>query len=331
MRKIITSIILIPAILCFSILTYGGKYKKLAQTGLQYLSIETDARATAMAGAMTTVCNGSASLFANPATLALMNGMVDATFSQNSWIADINHNMVSAAYKPLGGKFGVVGVSMISVDYGKMQGTMVWPNDQGYIDTEMFNPTALAVGIGYAKSLSAQFAIGGHLKYAGQQLGKSIVEIEDSLAVRKYKVFAPAFDFGTHFKTGWKSVAFGMSVRNFSNEIKYENEGFQLPLTFQFGVSMDLIDFVPEMSEFHRLICSIDAAHPRSYPEYINVGLEYAFKDLLAIRYGYMGNRDERASNFGFGINLFGFALDYSYTPFGIFNEVQSFTLRFTL
>ncbi|MCK4716951.1 MAG: PorV/PorQ family protein, partial [Candidatus Marinimicrobia bacterium] len=293
MRKVITSTILISAILCFSTLTYGGKYKKLAQTGLQYLSVETDARATAMAGAMTTVCNGSASLFANPATLALMNGMIDATFSQNSWIADIKHNMVSAAYRPLDGKFGVVGVSMISVDYGKMQGTMAWPNDQGYIDTEMFNPTALAVGVGYAKSLSSQFAIGGHLKYAGQQLGKSIVEIEDSLAVRKYKVFAPAFDFGTHFKTGWKSVAFGMSVRNFSSEIKYENEGFQLPLTFQFGVSMDLIDFVPEMLELHKLICSIDAAHPRSYPEYINVGLEYAFKDLLAIRYGYMGNRDE--------------------------------------
>lgn len=308
-----------------------GKYQKLAQTGLQYLSVETDARATGMAGAMTTVCNGSASLFANPATLALMNGKFDVSFSQNSWIAGITHNTISAAYNPFGGRYGVFGISMVNVDYGKMQGTLVWPNNQGYIDTEVFNPTALAVGIGYAKSLSSNFAIGGHLKYAGQQLGKSIVEIEDSLTVRKYRVFAPAFDFGTHFNTGWKSIAFGMSVRNFSNEVKYENEGFQLPLTFQFGISMDLVDFVPEMSKLHTLICSIDAAHPRSYPEYINVGLEYTFKDLLSVRYGYMGNRDERASNFGFGIRLFGFALDYSYTPFGVFNEVQSFTLRFTL
>lgn len=327
---------LIINILCgLLILVFGnntfGKYKKLAQTGFQYLSVETDARAVGFAGATTTVGMGSASLFSNPATLALMEGTFDGTFSQNSWIADINHNALSAAFRPLGGRLGVFGISFINVDYGKMQGTMVWPNNQGYIDTEILHPTAMAIGIGYAKSLSSQFAIGGHLKYAGQQLGNSIIEIEDSLSVKKYRAFAPAFDFGTHFKTGWKSSAFGMSVRNFSSEIKYEDEGFQLPLTFQMGISMDLIDFLPEMAKLHSLLCSIDAAHPRSYPEYINVGLEYTFNSMIALRYGYMGNRDMRSSNFGFGINLFGFVVDYSYTPFGVFDGVQSFTLRFSM
>jgi hypothetical protein len=42
------------------------------------------------------------------------------------------------------------------------------------------------------------------------------------------------------------------------------------------------------MAKLHTLMCSIDAAHPRSYPEYINVGFEYKFKNFLSARYGYM-------------------------------------------
>jgi len=97
------------------------------------------------------------------------------------------------------------------------------------------------------------------------------------------------------------------------------------------GISMDLIDFLPQYGKTNNIFLAIDAVHPRSYPEYINLGIEYVMKEMLFVRYGFMSNRGERASNFGFGISLFGFALDYSYTPFGTFNEVQSLTLRFTL
>ncbi len=329
-KQLIISILCLTMVFVINNNAYG-KYTKLAQTGFQFLSVESDARAVGLAGATTTIGLGSASLFCNPATMALMNTTVDGTFSQNKWFADINHNALSAAYRPMGGRLGVFGISFLSVDYGKIQGTMVWPNSAGYIDTHILQPSAMAIGFGYAKSLSSQFAIGAQIKYAGQQLGNSIIEIEDSLSVRKYRAFSPAFDFGTHFKTGWKSIVFGMSVRNFSKEIKYEDEGFQLPLTFQMGISMNLMDFVPSMAKLHTLMCSIDAAHPRSYPEYINVGFEYKFKNFLSARYGYMGNRDLRSSNYGIGVNLFGFTFDYSYTPFNYFDGVQCLTFRFSM
>ena len=41
---------------------------------------------------------------------------------------------------------------------------MVWDNDQGFIDTENFYPSALAIGLGYGRALSESFSVGGQVK-----------------------------------------------------------------------------------------------------------------------------------------------------------------------
>jgi len=305
--------------------------EKLAQTGFQFLSVGSDARGGALGDAMTTVEIGSSSLFFNPAGMARAEKFFNATVSQNSWIADIKHNSYSIAISPSGGRYGVFGLTAMSIDYGEIQGTMVWGNEQGYIETEILKPSAFALGLGYAKALTDKFAVGGQVKYTGQQLGKSVIPVGDSLKVKKNLAFATAFDFGTIFRTGFKSFAFGMSVRNFSNEIKFEKEGFQLPLTFRIGISMDVLDLLDNRLDSHSLLVSIDAVHPRSYPEQLNMGIEYRLMNCLSVRCGYMFNSDERNITFGFGIERFGAVIDYAYTPFGVFDNVQRFTLRFSL
>lgn len=305
--------------------------QKLAQTGFQFLSVATEARGGALGSAMTSVEMESGALFFNPSTMARMEEKVSIGFTQNNWIADITHYAFSAAYKPMGGRYGVFGVSYMYVDYGEVQGTMVWENDQGYIDTEVLNPSAYVFGLGYAKSLTDKFSVGGQVKYAGQNLGKSMVPVgDDSLTVTKNLAFATSFDFGTLYKTGWKSLQFGMSVRNFSQEVEYEKESFLLPLTFRIGISMDLMDFV-ENSGAHSLLLSVDASHPRSYQEQLRVGLEYSLMHTLYARLGYVNNSDENDISYGVGINKFGFVIDYAYTPFGVFDNVQRFTIKFAL
>jgi hypothetical protein len=51
---------------------------------------------------------------------------------------------------------------------------------------------------------------------------------------------------------------------------------------------------------------------------------------LLALRAGYNTNTDEAGFSFGMGIYQAGFAFDYSYTPYGIFDKVQRMTARFS-
>lgn len=325
---------IICTFLTFSILALSpisAENEKLAQTGFQFLSVVSDARAASLAGAVTTMELGSSSLFFNPAGLAHLSPLFELTSSNNDWIADIKHQTFSFAVNPFKNRIGVFGLSIQTVDYGDIQGTMVWGNEQGYIDTEVFSPSALMVGLGYAKALSAMFSIGGQVKYTKQNLGNSLVEIGDGLDVKNYMTSATAFDFGTIFKTGYKSVKFGMSVRNFSNEIKYEKESFQLPLIFSMGISADLMDFITNLPVIDSALLSIDAAHPRSYPEYINLGLECKLLKSFFLRYGFEQNRDNRSSNFGFGLEKFGVAIDYSYTHFVLFSNVQRFTIRVSI
>ena len=307
--------------------------KKLGQTGFQFLSVVSDARGGSMADAMTALELGSRGLFFNPAGMSRMweSGKVfDVVVSKNYWIGGIEHNSMSISFCPFGGRYGVIGLSVLSVDYGEVEGTLVWGNDKGYIDTEVMRPSAFAVGLGYARSLTDKFSVGGQVKYTGQQLGRSIVPVMGGWEVKKNLAYAVAFDFGTLYRTGWRSLVFGMSVRNFSNEIKYEEEGFQLPLTFRIGISMDLLDLVYEEHGSSGLVMSIDAVHPRSYPEQLNIGMEYRMFGMLYLRCGYYTNSDEKDMVYGMGINVYGVGIDYAYTPYGVFDNVQRFSVTFS-
>ncbi len=301
---------------------------KLAQTGFQFLSVQTDARAAAMGEAFTTISGSSSSLFFNPAGIADVSGMVDISFSTMEWIANINYNSLSMAYNPDRGQYGVFGLSIMSVDYGNdIYGTMVWGNNDGFIETGKIQVNAIAIGLGYARSLTDKFSVGGQVKWVSQHLGESVIPEE---GVKKNLTDVLAFDFGTIYKTGFKSLAIGMSVRNFSQEIKFEEEGLQLPLTFKIGVSADATDYF-EFPEEQNILVSMDAVHPRSFDEYINFGLEYGFRNMVALRLGYVSGQSEYGFVYGAGFEWLGLAVNYSYTPFGVFDSVQRFSLSFLL
>jgi len=305
---------------------------KLAQTGFQFLSVLPDARSAALAGATTTMLGGSASLWSNPAALGEMTLHTELMASQNNWIADIDHYAVSAAYRHGQGRYGVFGVSFMYVDYGEIEGTMIAANEQGFIETGIIKPLAYALGLGYGIRLSDKFSVGGQVKLVSQHLGPAVksVDAPDGQNVIDNEVSVLAFDFGTRYITGFRSLVFGMSVRNFSQEVRFAREGFQLPLTFNIGVSIDLFDIMPEMNANHGFIFSLDATHPRSYPEFAKFGLEYSFIKTFFLRIGYITNRDEEDMAYGFGIQKFGLGVDYAYSQFGIFDNVQRFSLKFS-
>ena len=127
-----------------------------------------------------------------------------------------------------------------------------------------------------------------------------------------------------------------MVVRNFSKEARYVTEGFQLPLTFRIGLSMNMMDFLDVDKEMHGLIVSIDAEHPRDYPERMKMGLEYVFMQILSLRAGFISLADEQKFSYGVGVQkafgTYGLGFDYAYTPFtGGFDNVHTFTFKFSL
>src|SRR5512143_1122220 len=128
---------------------------KLAQTGFNFLSVGTDARATGMAEAFTTVEGSSAALFYNPAGLARMATFLDLSINHMTWIADIKYLSGSVAFSPFDGRYGVIGVSFMSISYGTFHFTQVAATEKGFIDLDNWpSPNAYVVGLGYGRALS---------------------------------------------------------------------------------------------------------------------------------------------------------------------------------
>ncbi|MEK9137807.1 MAG: PorV/PorQ family protein, partial [Bacteroidota bacterium] len=257
---------------------------------------------------------------------------------RTQWIADINHTFGSVALKPWDGDYGVIGISVQAVDYGELHETIRSTNTQGYIETGTFHPTGLAIGLGYARAVNEQFSFGLQVKYVKQYLGNAIVSYTGGAASRKDNTSdVPAVDFGIFYHTPFQGLDFGMTVRNFSREARFEDDDFQLPLTFKIGIAVHFMDILSMEDKDHAFALYVDAEHPRDFPEQVRFGGEYTLAEMFSFRAGLVRGvpEIEEGVSFGFGhqkqYDKLWFGLDYAYTPFGVFGGVHRFSFQFSL
>jgi len=323
MKKILKPVLVLTLSLFLAAPSNAQDIKKVAQTGLQFLKVDMLARGAAMGGALTMPGTGASSLFYNPAGLADIQSGADFVASNTAWIAGISYNAIGAGLRV--GTIGTFGVSAIIADYGDdIIGTRVNnSNDAGYDEVPIGDVGAQAIGLSYARNLTDRFQVGAQVKFASQALGSNLMPTGET---KNNDVSGIAADFGTIFYPGWKSLKFGMSIRNYSNQFEYENEAFELPLTFTIGTSVNIFDVIGGPSG-SSLLLAVDAIHPRDYTERVHAGLEYSLGDLLAVRAGYKTNYDEESLSFGFGVNLNVVRVDYSYSQLGIFEGISRITI----
>jgi hypothetical protein len=322
---------LLVTLLILSIPVHGAEFKKVAQAGMSWLSIPVGARGAALGNAYVAIANDASSVFWNPAGLAFTEG-IHAFFSQTRWIADINVNAGVASYNA--GNIGVFGLGFLAMDWGDIYGTRRSTTDpRGYEDTEKFSPSDWLISLAYARQISSAFSIGGNLKYISEKLGTNAIgTMKDNPDEFTAEMSVVAFDFGTTYYTGFEDLRLAMSLSNFSKEPKYVSEHFSLPLTFKFGVAMDITNLWSDDKQ-HVLTVGIDAVHPRDYSERMHFGAEYSYQNMIFLRGGYKTNYDEQDLSLGGGVHYtFGeitLGLDYSYVMFTNFDAVHMFSFDF--
>ena len=321
----------------FTAVSVSAQQKKLAQTAMKFLSVSVSPRAAGLGDALTAIEHGSASLFYNPSGMAWQESNLDIVVGQTQWIAEINYSMGSISFRPGSGRLGVIGFSFVMVDYGELEETIRFDNDQGFLDVGTFSPSAWSFGVGYARKLSERFSVGAQFKWANQFLANSVMGIDDGGDYLRENVEEGvlAYDFGVLYKTGFRSLNFAVSARNFAPEITFSEESVALPLTLNIGVSMNMIDLFAQGANMHQLLLSIDASNPRDFSEQIKVGTEYVFLNTFILRAGYAFPADEQGFSVGLGLKQslrrFGFGADYSFTDFGVLSNVQRLAIRFSL
>ena len=310
---------------------------KVGTTSASFLEIGVGARSNAMGGAFVAVSDDANALYWNPAGIARLERST-VTFVHSEWLADTDFDFAGIVI-PLG-TFGTLGASITALNMGEMDVRTVFePEGTG----EKFSAGDVALGLTYARNLTDRFSFGLNTKYIRQDIWHMTAS---SIAI----------DVGTLFTTQFNDMKIGMSISNFGNKMKMEGkdtrvyhdidpvkfgnnelinafletERWPLPLIFRVGISMDLI-----RNEYSRFIIAADALHPNDNYESVNLGTEYAFNDLIFLRFGYKSlflKDTEEGLTAGGGIKyqLAGkifVNFDYAYADFGILQNAQRFSL----
>jgi len=316
------------------LIDFSFAIEKKGQAGFKFLDIAVGGRPAGMAGAFTMIEGNVYSLFYNPGGISWTNNKIDLLLNETKWIAGISYNAFGVIVNF--GNWGTLGCSMLLAEYPKSIRTMVANNEQGYIELGEMSANAYSFGLAYSRKLLTSFSVGGRISYVGQELGQNLVPIisygeivgEETV---KNKVQTLSYDVGTVFYPGFKSFRFGVSITNFSEQVKYEQDEFQLPLTFRLAGAMDLLDLVNiRNKEALHWLLDVEFLHHRDYSQRILVGSELSFNDTFFIRFGYKHNHDIEKLSFGIGIKLKVLSVDYSYSPVKYFGQVSRMSLRFS-
>jgi hypothetical protein len=302
--------------------------------GLQFLTMGMGPRTVAMGGSGVALVDDASSVFWNPAGLALLDGG-QAFFGYVSWPADVQLSGASLAYD-LGG-YGRWAVSFLGLTTDEMlERTVFFPEGDG----STFTAGDYSVGLTFANYFTDKFAFGATARWLRESLHEDYVDN------------GWAFDVGTTYDTGYRTLRLAVAIVNFGPDLRYEVDqdgdgafdedptddkdndndgltdedpeeaGVPLPLQFQVGLGM-----TPWQTDQMRLNVAFDLLHPNDNEEQYHFGGELWYQDLVALRLGYEAGRDEGGFCAGAGFKVplqqFGGGIDYAYTDLGILEEVH--------
>lgn len=315
---------------------------KVGTTAAQFLKIGVGARATGMGGAQAAMMGDISAIYWNPAALSRMEISSELTFNHVNWLADIEYDF-AAGVLPIG-ELGTFGLSVVSL---RMPEEPVRTIDFPEGDGRTWNASSFAIGLSYARNLTERFSIGFNAKYVSESIWSE-------------SATGFAFDFGTLYISEIKGLTLGASISNFGTKMRldgrdlyfntdpngnigsgpnnipsqYRTNEFDMPLTFRIGVAMD----VYKTDDF-RATTAVDATHPNDNVEYVNSGLELAWREIFFGRVGYKSlflRDSEQGLTWGFGIhygivNVATVKLDYGLADYGRLNNVHFVSVGLSL
>ncbi len=320
-----------------------AQQKKAGQSGMTYLAISLGARESAMGNASVASVSGTQGIFYNPGSLTELQGF-GLVMNHVSWIADTRVYGFGVAYGMDG--YGTIGVDLVYMDYGEIIGTQRVDksvNERGFIFTGDLNISDYAVGLAYAYPVNDLFSFGVKYKFIHENLGNADIVVKEDpplsgnyeYETREWQINHWGFDFGAYYKVGYKDLVVGVAFQNYSSDMKYWTEVFQLPLVLRMGMAMDLAKVMWADQSDIEINTTFDVLHPIDYTERVHVGTELVYSKMFALRAGYKFNYDVEDFSFGVGIKFdfegYKGSFDYSYTNAEYFDSINRFSLNFAL
>lgn len=325
----------------FLLLNVSGQTSGVGTTAGSFLEIAAGTRGAAMGNAYVAVADGPEGAYWNPAAIGMMKSS-QVSFMEMDYVAGIEMQSFSFAIPiPEIISLGVM-ITNISVPDDIVR-TVDEPDGTG----ETFGAGNFALNVLAARQFTDRFSLGIGFKFIQEKLYQ---ETASALAI----------DFGVLYKTAFlNNMVVGMSITNFGTDLQfggqdlfrthtdrprlggnqnlpvnYETDSWPLPITFRFGVAMNVLEF-----EKQSLLVAVDALHPNNINEYVNIGTEYVNEvgsyGKIALRAGYNAlfqEDSQQGLTLGGGLDIFvspdfSVMFDYAFTEYKFFNDIHRYTV----
>ena len=325
----------------------------VATTSAAFLEIGPGARSLGMGSAYVSVANDASSLYWNPAGIVnVLKPEVQSFYTP--WLVETQY-YYNTAVVPMG-QYGNLGFSFTAITMDEMMVRTVQdpePSEYG----QKFDAGNISMGIAYAKKLTDRFSFGFQTKFIQESIWQMSAQ---GFAVDIGTLFITKRDLRIGMSVSNFGGKLGMEGNNTLVDIDVDENIYgnndridgnlgtakwPLPLLFRFGLSREFT-FASNM----KCLFAVDAIHPNNNPEYLNIGLEYSAMDMVFLRIGKshtfyelsfleegenVGIGPEHGLSFGAGVKYQiprgpVINIDYVFTDFGIFNNIEGYSISFT-
>jgi hypothetical protein len=322
---------------------FAGDPARVGTAAGTQLLVPYGARDLAMGGSNIATSRGVDAIYWNPAGLSNMGNLAAGVLSTMQIFDDIRVNFLGLGFKM--GKVGVLGVTVKAIDFGDIKETTVFDPDGASGRT--FSPTFVTTGLTYARLLTDRIKVGvtGNLIYEGVPRATGTAFAFDIGLQYQDLGSLPGFDLGVVVKNIGTELTYGGSA--FTTEIPLEGQAEtqfvnkiptsdELPAKFELGLS-----YRRTVAEENHLVFGGVFENYNLGNDQFKFGLEYMYRDLVALRGGYMFLNDvdseDQLNRFTLGIglhykfNTVDFGFDYTYRESQYFdaNNMFSFTFGF--
>ena len=303
-------------------------------TALSFIEVPAGARSIAMGEAYVAVVDDHSALYWNPAGMTRVSGN-QSGFQYTEWFVDTQLSYASAV---IGLDKGFIGAHLYLFDGGLMDvTTLYYPEGTG----EQFSVQDISLGLSYARALTDKFSMGGTLKLVQSRIWRM-------------RASSLALDLGFQYQTPLERLKLGFSITNFGSEMRLDgdntfvridqdpqtagdNDGipanlyiksWDLPLIFRIGFDYYMIETLD-----HSVRIATDAVYPNNNSNYVNMGMEYGYRDMVFIRSGYAhlfltDNYGQGHFRTGIGLQLSNkLQFDFSYSERGDLGSVNTLGL----
>lgn len=345
----------LSALIFAGVVSKAGNPERAGQAGASQLLINPYARNSGMVGSNSAKVRGLEAQFLNIAGSAFTR-KTEVIFNRSAWLVGTDIFINSFGLTQGVGETGTIGFGVVSINAGKID---ITTEDQPEGNLGTYSPTFYNINLSYAKMFSDNIYGGINFKVLSEQI--------PNVSARGI-----AIDAGIQYHTGkYDQIHIGIALRNWGPKMSYKGDGltrqstvsygnnyqltvnnrsgaFELPTLVNIGSSYDfyLTKDSTGISKKHRV--SVNGTFTSNSFTYDNLlfGAEYAWKEMLMFRAGYMyekniGTENSRTAFTGpaagltfevpFNEKKSTVGLDYSFRFTNPFGGTHTFGLRLNL